>query len=190
MFPDSKNTQNYSQHKTKVKYIIQFGIAPYVKEILIKDVKGQPFSFKFDKTTTRQVKKRYDAYIQYHSRVSKMITTSDCGYLIVGHCLGMDCPSVNKSFVKKLIGCFEKDYQTTFLTLGSWTLDIVNSAFRKSITNLSTDIDQYACDLHFFFKYSSSKKEDLKHARSNWRCCMVCFKAWLNKVVYYHKGNS
>ena len=119
MFPDSKNTQNYSQHKTKVKYIIQFGIAPYVKEILIKDVKGQPFSFKFDKTTTRQVKKRYDAYIQYHSRVSKMITTSDCGYLIVGHCLGMDCPSVNKSFVKKLIGCFEKDYQTKFLTLGS-----------------------------------------------------------------------
>ena len=42
MFPDLKIAQNYSQHKTKVKYIIQFGIAPYVKEILIKDVKGQP----------------------------------------------------------------------------------------------------------------------------------------------------
>ena len=37
MFPDSKIAQNYSQHETKMKYNIQFGIAPYIKEILIKD---------------------------------------------------------------------------------------------------------------------------------------------------------
>ena len=62
MFPDLKIAQNYSQLKTKVKYNIQFGTTPYVKEILINDVNWQPFSFKFDKTTTRQVNKRYDTY--------------------------------------------------------------------------------------------------------------------------------
>ena len=47
MFPDSKNARNYSKHEIKMKYSTQFGIAPYVKT-LIKDVKGQPFRFKFD----------------------------------------------------------------------------------------------------------------------------------------------
>ena len=158
-----------------MKYNIQFGIAPYIKEIATKDVKGQPFSFKFDKTMTKQVKRWYDAYIQCHSKVSKSITTSYCGSLFVGHCsaedmleqilkftrrlglntalcihLGMECLSVNKYFVRKHIGCFEKDHQITFLTLESWALHIVYSAFRKSITDLTMDIDQYACDLHFF----------------------------------------
>ena len=63
MFPDSKIAQNYSQHKVMVKCNILFGMAPYVKEILIKDLKGQRFSFKFDKTPNRQVKKSCDAYI-------------------------------------------------------------------------------------------------------------------------------
>ena len=57
MFPDSKIAQSYNQHETKTKYNIQFVKAPYPKEILIKDVKGQPFSFKFEETTTSQVKK-------------------------------------------------------------------------------------------------------------------------------------
>ena len=39
-----KIAPNHSQHETKMKYNIQFGIAPYVKEILIKDVcKGTAF---------------------------------------------------------------------------------------------------------------------------------------------------
>ena len=62
----------------------------------------------------------------------------------------MDCPFVNKSFVEKLSGRFEKDYQIKFLILGSLTLHIVNTAFRKDITALSVDLDQFACDLHFF----------------------------------------
>ena len=35
MFPDSKIAQSYRQGKTKVKYNIQYGIGPYVKQMLI-----------------------------------------------------------------------------------------------------------------------------------------------------------
>ena len=174
MFPDSKIAQNYSQHKAKVNCNIPFGIAPYLKQILIKDLKGQRFSFKFDKTMTRQVKNRMMLILKY-SKVSKLIITSYCESLFVGYCsaedmlehilefirrlglngawfihLGMDCPFVNKSFVEKLSGRFEKDYQIKFVILGSLTLHIVNSAFRKDITALSIDLDQFACDSHFF----------------------------------------
>ena len=48
MFLDAKIAQNYHQGKTKVRYNIQYSIAPRVKQILIYDVNNTPFTFKFD----------------------------------------------------------------------------------------------------------------------------------------------
>ena len=123
MFPDSEIAKKYEQGDTKIKYNIQFGIAPYLKEKLIYDVKNKPFTFKFDETTTRQVKKQYDGYLRYVSPTFKQVTNLYCGSLFVGHCgseqllehfqhfvknlsldcklllhVGMDGPNVNKSF--------------------------------------------------------------------------------------------
>ena len=57
MFPDSKIAQSYRQGKTKVRYNIQYGIAPHIKQMLMYDVNTTPFTFKFDESTTSQVKK-------------------------------------------------------------------------------------------------------------------------------------
>ena len=73
MFPDSKIAQSYRQGEMKVKYVIQFGIAPFVKEQMIRDFKLQPFTFKFDETTADQVKKQYDGYVQFWSNEKKEI---------------------------------------------------------------------------------------------------------------------
>ena len=48
MFPDSKIAASFSQEETKVKYNIQYGIAPYITESFIKDLCNCPFTFKFD----------------------------------------------------------------------------------------------------------------------------------------------
>ena len=56
MFPDSKITQSYRQGKTKVRYNISYGIAPHVKQMLIYNVNNSAFTFKFDESTTSQVK--------------------------------------------------------------------------------------------------------------------------------------
>ena len=66
MFPDWKIAQSYRQGQTKMKYVLQYGIAPFVKEQMIRDFKLQLFSFKFDKTTTNQVKID-DCYVQFWS---------------------------------------------------------------------------------------------------------------------------
>ena len=68
MFPDSKITASFSQEETKVKYNIQYGIAPCIKESLIKDLCNCPLTFKFDETATKQVRKQYDGYVQYFSK--------------------------------------------------------------------------------------------------------------------------
>ena len=86
MFPDSDIAKQFNQQETKAKYTIQFGIAQYVKEKLILDVSNKPFSFKFDKTTTSQIKKQYDAYVTYFSYTNQVIVTAFCGFQFVGHC--------------------------------------------------------------------------------------------------------
>ena len=127
MSPDSEIAKNYIQGGTKVSYNIQFGIAPYIKDLLVKDFSDCPFSFKFDETTTSKVQKQYKAYVQYWSKNYDCIVNSYCGSLFVGHCtnedliehfehfgedmkwnssrllqLGMDGPKVNLAFQRKL----------------------------------------------------------------------------------------
>ena len=47
-------------------------MVPFVKEQMIRDFKLQPFTFKFDETTTNQVKKQY-GYAQFWSNEKKEI---------------------------------------------------------------------------------------------------------------------
>ena len=67
MFTDSDIAKGYSQGPNKVKYMIQFGIAPIIRGIILDDLRGKPFSFRFDETTTSQVRKQYDGYASYYS---------------------------------------------------------------------------------------------------------------------------
>ena len=90
MLPDSNIAKQFTQQKTKAKCTIQCGIAQYVKEKRISDVSNKPFSFKFDETTTSQIKKQYDAYVTYFSYLNQVIVTAFCGSLFVGCCTTED----------------------------------------------------------------------------------------------------
>ena len=64
MFPDSKVAKGFSQNETKMMYVIKFGLSPYFKESLKNDFYSKAFCFKFDETTTNQIKKQYDGFVQ------------------------------------------------------------------------------------------------------------------------------
>ena len=93
----------------------------------MKDLHHVPFTFKLDESTTTQVKKQYDAYACYWSKLHNCIVGNYVGSLFVGHCtssdlvdhylevkrrldfndymmlhLGMDVPNVNLAFEHKL----------------------------------------------------------------------------------------
>ena len=53
MYPDSGIAKSYKQ----------YGIAPHLKDLIVKDLANLPFTFKFDKTTILQMKKQYDAHV-------------------------------------------------------------------------------------------------------------------------------
>ena len=127
MLPDLQIAAKYSQEETKFKYVVQFGLAPFVKDELITEVQKTPYSCKFDKTTNSQVKKQYDGSVSFFWKKLRKIVTLYCGTLFIGHCmadnlvdiffefvrdlgldfnlllaLGINGPNVNKSFKSKL----------------------------------------------------------------------------------------
>ena len=184
MFPDSKIAEAYQQGETKIKYVIQFGIAPYIKNELLNDFKNQPFTFKFGETTTSQVKKQYDGYVQFWSNTTNQIVNRYCGSVFVGQCrseqlehfdefaeelnwdpafllhIGMDVPNVNLKFQNDLMNHFQETSGESFLDIDTCTLHKVHTSFKKGVQKLPVDIDQFAVDLHGFFKLSSARWED------------------------------
>ena len=137
-------------------------------------MKKVPFSFKFDETTTSQVKKQYDVYLSYWSKSADKVVSSYAGTLFVGHCtasdlvshyntmveklqldsshllhLGMDGPKVNLTFQKKLAELLHEE-GTEFMDLGTCSLHPVHTAFRKGLSQLSFPFESFFHDLHFF----------------------------------------
>ena len=188
-FPDSKIAQSYQLGQTKLKYLVQFGIAPHIKELLLEDMKEEQYCFHFDETTTEQVKKQYDAYITYFSKTSKQVVCEYAGSLFVGRCpaeallehffhfiqelkldldnllnLGMDGPNVNKKFEHDLKEELEKNNDNSFISCGSCPLHTVHNAFGKGMESLKEriNLDQFVIDLHFFFERSAGRREDFK----------------------------
>ena len=172
-----------------MKYSIQYGITPYFKELLKDDLKGVPYCFEFDETTTEQVIKQYDGYVQYWSKCHQRIRIAYCGTLAVDHCpaekllehfiefgkkveldyrfmlhVGMDGPAVNLKFEKLLKDSSTfKLSQKEILSLGTCPLHIVHNAFRAGITQLDFKIDSLLIDIHFFVKLSAARRDDYKH---------------------------
>lgn len=83
-FPDSEIVKSYQMSETKLKYLIQYGISPYVREENIVDLRNSPYCFKFDETISSQVKKQYDGYAQFWSTKENSVVY--CGSVFTGHC--------------------------------------------------------------------------------------------------------
>ena len=186
MFPDSEIAKSFQLGETKIKYVIQFGIVPFFKEKLKDDLKNVPFTFKFDETTTQQVKKQYDGYTQYWSEEHQCIKIAYNGTLMVDHCpaekllehflnfieksnldlrfllhTGMDGPNVNLKFEELLKSSdIFKKLNKCILDIGTCPLHITHNGFRNGITKTSFNIDSFVIDINFFFKLSAARRAD------------------------------
>ena len=58
----------------------------FLKGSLLYDVNNSPVTFKLDETTTSELKKQYDRYVQYWSRTYEELVNCYCGSLFVVHC--------------------------------------------------------------------------------------------------------
>ena len=156
----------------------------------MKDVDGRPFVFKFDETTTSQVKKQYDGYVTFFSKTANKVTTIYAGSLFVGHCMAadlvdhfnefmkelnlstnyclgisMDGPNVNNSFYRKIIDEIMSQFNSSFVDVGTCPLHIGNNSFGKGmavVRQCGVNIEGFFNDIYFFFKLPAARREDYK----------------------------
>ena len=116
------------------------------------------------------------------------VVTAYLGSLFVGHCshedlvvhffnflksfnlsadllfnVGMDGPTVNKAFLRKVVSELSKN-NLSVIDIGSCPIHFANGAFRKFLNSIKSvlDLDEVAIDLHFFFKMCAARPEDYK----------------------------
>ena len=84
----------------------------------------------------------------------------DINYLL--H-IGIEGPNVNLKFQKLLMNAdVLTNINKLFLDIGTCPLHVVHNSFRKGVAALNFDVDQYALDIHFFFKLSAGRRADYK----------------------------
>ena len=181
MFPDSKIAKSYSQGETKVKYVIQFGIALYIKELILDHIKGKPFSLLLDKTTTQQVKKQFDANLQYWSSENQIsnIIWSFSSFYQGAKIKPKPPPTFGNGWTEYKFevsaGPFEVFWWKTccFWTL-TRLLDKVCGSFKHGVKSLPNDIDQLAVDLDVFLSLKRAER-GLQRNKRRHRCyCSLC----------------
>ena len=72
----------------------------------------------------------------------------------------MDRPSVNNAFQQKLFDELHEKEGTSCLNVGTCCLDKVHNAYQTALKELKFDFNQFAVDIHSFFKVSSARRED------------------------------
>ena len=63
IFPDSNVANSLSMSKDKLSYVINFGIAPYIRDMLIENVKQSFFSIGFDESFNKTLQKCLMDYV-------------------------------------------------------------------------------------------------------------------------------
>ena len=162
MFKDSEVAKSFQLSKTKCSYILNYGLAPYFKDILLKEIKESDcFGVSFDESMNKVLQEeQMDVQIRYWNETTKQVDTRyidsqflrrpnaqnlfDCLIASLKDLpykrllqLSMDGPTTNWSVLTMLHNdrC-EKEYPKT-IDIGSCSLHVLHGAFKSGVE--STD---------------------------------------------------
>lgn len=176
MLKDSDTANKFQMARTKSTYLLSYGIAEYLREVLMRDMKDCAFAYSFDETSTIQKKQQYDCYVRYNSKIHKRIVTKYISSEFLGHCraddlfniffkkladfklsidnllhIQCDWPNVNKSFFNRVVSKIKKDNNKELALTQSCILHPVHMYFNKALLNNTFDYDEFLYDIYSFF---------------------------------------
>lgn len=184
MFPDSKTAQLWSCGPTKLSYLITFGIAPYVRELLLEDLRDTPgFVLSFDESFNQELQQeQMDFVVRYFHQgkvESRYLTSAFLGHTRAEDLkrkfeeatkdldmrklaqVSMDGPNVNWKLLDALAEDRKsQDQYPDFLNVGSCSLHVVHGAFRSGMMKTKWGIDSVLKAIYSLFSESPAKRED------------------------------
>ena len=169
MFPHSQIASQFSMSKTKCGYLINYGLAPYYKERLLKEIKKSPFfTVLFDESLNNIFQtEQMDAHVRYWCADSNRVKTRyldsqffnrpNADNITQGiydalkslpkeamiH-LGMDGPSTNWSVLDKVQERRKEADQPVLENIGSCGLHIISGALQTGVKESSWPLKSLA----------------------------------------------
>ena len=186
MFPDSKIAEKFTCGERKTAYFTVFGIAEYLRSLIISDIKGYFVILSDESLNKKSQAKQMDFHVRYWS--DKVITRY-LGSVFMGHGkatdllehflkgvndlipviknmlqVSMDGPNVNWKFFDLLKKQMSEDHGVILINIGSCGLHIVHNAFKTGAVSSTWDISSFLSSLYYLFKDSPARREDFQIA--------------------------
>ena len=205
MFPDSVIAKKFACSKTKVNYLICFGIAVYFKEKLLHKVKqAECFTVSFDEALNkdfqneqmdvivhyfhedRVVTQYFDSQFMGQETADKLVENLKSSLTKLNNRkllqLLMDGPRLNWKVLSLL--CEDREKQDAdlpkLLNIGSCGLHIVHEAFCTGCQATEWKIEQVLRALWYLFHDSPARRDDFKEVTGTTVfTCKFCATRWI-----------
>ena len=185
MFPDSDIAKKFACSKTKMNYLICFGLAPYFREKLLQKIKkSECVAISFDESLNKEfqteqmdiivhyfyedkvVSQYFDSQFMGHTVATDLLQHLKCSLSKFSYSkllqISMDGPRVNWKLYSLLCEDREKDDadMPNLLNIGSCGLHVVHGAFYSGCRATDWNIDGILRTLHYLFEDSPARSED------------------------------
>jgi hypothetical protein len=211
MFPDSEIAKKFTCGKTKLSYLITFGLAPYFSDELSDSLKSASnFVVLFDESFNRITKdEQLDVQVRFWDEDKNLTVTRYLGSQFLGHCtakdllnrlkeatkhldtskilqVSMDGPNVNHKFYRDYVAdrkVAEPD-SPDLLDLGSCGLHVIHGAFKTGATVTGWKIDSLLRSLWYLFSDSPARRADYTASTgSEIFPLQFCSTRWIEDVI-------
>lgn len=189
MFQDSEIASHIQLSRTKIGYLITFGLAPLFERLLKEELKNVDFFVAcFDESMNRiEKKEQLDIAIRFWDTAKSEVVTRYWTSVFLGHTTAdklvnafvssfdppilqklvqasRDGPTVNWSFIDKLQDKLqENDNDPELLECGSCGLHTAHGAFKNGANASKWNLNVFLKNLHGLFKNSPAKREDFSN---------------------------
>lgn len=184
MFPDSAIAARFKCGETKSSYLINHGIAPYFKSLLLEKLRSESLEFVllFDESLNSKTQsKQMDVHVRFwdggevrtryyhsefmgHATAINMVSVFDTAtsdlHMQNMLQLSMDGPNVNWKFHDLIDSRLQKDYNKSLLNTGSCGLHIVHGAFKHGVEATGWNTDEFLNSVYWLLKDTPARRED------------------------------
>ena len=102
MFPNPPPSEHQHFSSTKCLYLLRYGIAEVLFEVIKNDIIDVPCTVRFDESTTSQVKKQVDICVCYWSKLYDQVVNAYKRFCFIGHCTADDLSKHAQELLKSL----------------------------------------------------------------------------------------
>lgn len=185
MFPELNNLKDFSLGRTKSMYVINHGLAPYFKALLIDTLgKSKIHAYCFDESLNESTQSsEMDLYVRFWDDLEKRVKVRYLGSSFLGHCksndlmdhftkltdvlksehlyqISMDGPNVNKKFYKDFSTNFEEGNFHKLVDIGTCSLHIVHGAFKTGVEKSGWPLKKFLKGGYILLHNTPARRED------------------------------